>query len=68
MINRVKSRMLQMINICTSIAGLEFYNKKNIMKEVNKKMAYIIVLGLLLVASIVMLLIAGKHIIKKDPT
>gem|GEM_PF-4884073 len=29
-------------------------------------MAYIIVLGLLLVGAIVLLIVAGKHILKKD--
>lgn len=37
------------------------------MKEVNTEMAYIIILSLLLVGSIVTLVVAGKHILAKDP-
>ena len=57
MIELIKSRMLAKLN----------YNKKSLMKGVKKEMAYIIVLSLLLVSSVALLVVAGKHIVNNDP-
>jgi len=55
------------IIIKSRIPATNSTTNKDILNGVNKEMGYIIVLSLLLVSSVVLLVIAGKHILKQDP-